>query len=87
MAPERAGPAYRERTAGRIDAARLKVMADIEACRIIEFAIGQQSGVGGHSGTVEVQLQAEVEIQPQRLIVGFTLRVRHRPCLQVHSTH
>ena len=42
MAPERAGVAeilrcaggaFRERREGRIDAGRLKVMADIEACR------------------------------------------------------
>ena len=36
---------------------------------IIEFATGQQSGVGGDTGTVELQLHLAVEIQPQWLIV------------------
>ena len=44
---------------------------------IIEFAIGQQSGVGRDSGTVELQLQAAVEIQPQNSIFRFTHRVSH----------
>ena len=34
--------------------------------RIIQFAVGQQSGVGGDPAAVEFQLQAAVEIDPQR---------------------
>ncbi len=42
---------------------------------IIEFAIGQQSGVGRNSRTVELQLQAAVKIQPQWPTFGVTRRV------------
>ncbi len=42
---------------------------------IIEFAIGQQSGVGRNSRTVELQFRAAVEIQPQWLTFGITRRV------------
>ncbi len=34
----------------------------------IELAVDQQSGVGGDPGTVELKLQAGVEIEPQRTI-------------------
>ena len=40
----------------------------------IEFAIGQQSGVGRDAGTVELKLQAAVEIDPQWLAFGITRR-------------
>jgi hypothetical protein len=39
---------------------------------VIELAVGQQSGVGGDPGTVELKLQAAVEIEPQRTINRFT---------------
>ena len=54
---------------------------------IIEFSVGKQTCVRRDPGTVELQLQATVENQPQRPVLGFTLRVRHQPCLQVGSTH
>jgi len=31
---------------------------------VIEFAIGKQSSVGGNPGTMKLQLQAAVEIEP-----------------------
>jgi hypothetical protein len=45
---------------------------------VVQFAIGQQSAIGGDHRTVELEPQAAVEIEPQRLGVRFTRRVRHR---------
>ena len=42
---------------------------------IIQFPARQQSSVGRDLGTVELQLQAAVEIQPQWLAFGITRRV------------
>ena len=45
------------------------VASDVrQAEGVIEFAIGEQSGVGGDPGTVELKLQAAVEIEPQRAV-------------------
>ena len=38
---------------------------------VIELAIGQQSGIGGDAGTVELQLEATVEIQPASIGIDF----------------
>ena len=54
---------------------------------VVEFPVGKQTCVRRDPGTVELQLQATVESQPQRLVHGFTLRVRHQPRLQVGPTH
>lgn len=35
---------------------------------IVEFAIGQQSGIGGDPRTMELKLQTAVEIEPQSTI-------------------
>jgi hypothetical protein len=48
-----------------------------EAERVVEFAIGEQSGVGGHDRTEEMKYQSPVEIQPESLAIRFTRRVRH----------
>ena len=45
--------------------------------RVVQFAIGQQSGVGGDAVAVEFQLQAAVEIDPQRAVIRFTRWVFH----------
>ena len=42
---------------------------------IIQFPVRQQSSVGRDLGTVELQPQAAVEIQPQWLAFGITRRV------------
>ena len=39
--------------------------------RVIEFAIGEQSGVGGDPGAMKLELQAAVEFKPQRLVLRF----------------
>ena len=44
---------------------------------VVEFAVGQQSGIGGDPGAMELELQPAVEIEPQRAIDRFTRRVRH----------
>ena len=42
-----------------------------------QFAIRQQSGIGGDRRTAKLEHQAAVEIEPQRTPVRFTRRVRH----------
>ena len=39
---------------------------------VVEFAIGQQSGIGGDPRAMELQLHAAVEIEPERTIDRFT---------------
>ena len=48
-----------------------------QAERVIEFAIGQQPGIGGDARTVELQLEAVVEIEPESIGSGFTRWLRH----------
>jgi hypothetical protein len=51
-----------------------------QAERVIEFAIGQQASIGGDAGTVELQLEAAVEIEPDSIGFGFTRWLcHHRP--------
>jgi hypothetical protein len=45
--------------------------------RVIQFAIGEQAGVRGDLAAVEFQLQAAVEIDPQRPRIRLTHRVGH----------
>ena len=44
---------------------------------VVELAVGQQSGIGGDPGAMELELQPAVEIEPQRALDRFTRRVRH----------
>jgi len=44
---------------------------------IVEFAVRQQSGIGGDAGPMELQLQAAVETEPEGAVACFTRRVRH----------
>ena len=46
-----------------------------QAKGIVKLPIGEQSGVRCDPGTVELQLQATVEIDPQMGVFGFTRRV------------
>ena len=48
-----------------------------QAHRIVQLAIGQQSAIGGDHRTVELEPQAAVEIEPQRLGFRFTRRIRN----------
>ncbi len=48
-----------------------------EAERIVEFAICEQPGVGGHHRTAKLEHQPAVEIEPERPVIQFTHRVRH----------
>jgi hypothetical protein len=43
-----------------------------QAERVVEFAIGQQAGIGGDTRTVELQLEAVVEIEPESIGLRFT---------------
>ena len=48
-----------------------------QAERVIELAIGQQSGIGGDARTVKLQLETAVEIEPEGIGFGFTRWLRH----------
>ena len=48
-----------------------------QAERIVEFAIGQQAGIGSNTRPVELQLEAAAEIETEDIGLGFT-RWRHR---------
>jgi hypothetical protein len=44
---------------------------------IVEFAIRQQTGIGGHDGATKLHHDAAVEIESKDAVFGFTRRVRH----------
>ena len=44
---------------------------------MVEFAIGQQPGIGGEPRTMELKLQAAIEIEPENSITCFTRRALH----------
>jgi ABC-type Fe3+ transport system substrate-binding protein len=54
-----------------------------EAKRIVEFAIGEQTGVRRDDRTAKLQRQPAVEIKPQGIAVRFTRRVRHDVSFQI----
>ena len=58
-----------------------------QAERAIKLAAGRPSGVGGDSATVELELQAAIEIEPKRPVNRFTRRVRHMPRHKMRSRH
>ena len=60
-----AGTAVLEKTPGPI----------AQAKGIVKLPIGEQSGIRCDPGTVKLQLQATVEIDPQMGLSGFTRRV------------
>jgi hypothetical protein len=62
-----AGPCVREAVAGHRG----------QAERVIDFPVGQQSGIRGHDGAAKLEHQTAVEIEPENLIIRFTRRVRH----------
>jgi hypothetical protein len=47
-----------------------------EAEDVVQLAVGEQAGVGGDPGAVELELEATVEGDPQGFF-RFTRRVRH----------
>jgi hypothetical protein len=61
-----AAPAFSERRGGRRG----------QAEGVVQLAVGEQAGVGGDLCSVELELQAAVEGDPQRLF-GFTRRIPH----------
>jgi hypothetical protein len=44
---------------------------------VIEFALGQQSGIRGHHRAAKLKHDAAVKIEPENPILRFTRRVRH----------
>ena len=57
-----------------------------QAQRVVEFAIGKQTGIGGHDRTAKLEHQSAVEIEPERPAVRFTRRVRHDISFQISLT-
>ena len=50
-----------------------------QAQRVVESAIGEQACIGGDTRTVELQLEAVVEIEPESIGLGSTRWLRqHR---------
>ena len=58
-----------------------------QAERVIEFAIGKQTSIGGHDRTAKLQHQAAVKIEPECPIVRFTRRVRHDGSLNARISY
>ncbi|MCW5747396.1 MAG: hypothetical protein KIT36_14505 [Alphaproteobacteria bacterium] len=48
-----------------------------QAERVIEFAICKSSSIGDNAGTVELQLEVAVEIEPQSIGLRFTRWLNH----------
>jgi hypothetical protein len=48
-----------------------------QAKGVVQLTIGEQTAVTGNPGTVELELDATVERDPERRWFGFTRRVRH----------
>jgi hypothetical protein len=67
MAGVLAAPSIRQRPPGEIGQRK----------GVVEFAVGQQTGVGSDPAAVELRPQAAVEIDPQGTIIRFTRWVFH----------
>ena len=57
-----------------------------KAERVVKFAIGKQPSIGGDDRTAKLKRQSAVEIEPERLAVQFTRRVRHDISFQISLT-
>ena len=53
---------------------------------IVQFAVGQQSSVGGDTTAAEFEPQPTVEIKPQEAVIRFTGRVFHDCVLRSPTT-
>jgi hypothetical protein len=58
-----------------------------EADRVVQFSMDQDAGIGGDAAAMKFQLQAAVEIDPQRVIIRFTRWVFHEPTTMTNATH
>jgi hypothetical protein len=58
-----------------------------QAKNIVEFAIREQSSVGGDATAVEFQLQPPIKINPQRAVIRFTRRVFDEPTTMTNATY
>jgi len=54
-----------------------------EAERVVEFTVGEQTGVRGNNRTAKLEHQPAVKIELERLAARFTRRVRHESSLQI----
>jgi hypothetical protein len=54
-----------------------------EAERVVQFAVGEQTGVRRDDRAAKLERQPAVEIEPHGLAVRFTRRVRHESSFQI----
>jgi hypothetical protein len=48
-----------------------------EAERVVEFTVGEQTGVRGNDRTAKREDQPAVKIEPENVLARFTRRIRH----------
>ena len=53
---------------------------------IVKLAIGKQPSIGGDDRTAKLEHQPAVEIEPERLAIRFTRRVRHNISFRISLT-
>ena len=54
-----------------------------EAERVVEFTVGEQTGVRGNNRTAKLEHQPAVKVELERLAARFTRWVRHESSLQI----
>ena len=57
-----------------------------KAERVVEFAVGEQAGIGGDHRSAKLEHQSAVEIEPEKPRIQFTRRVRHDGLIQISIT-
>jgi hypothetical protein len=58
-----------------------------QAEHVIEFAIGQQSGIRGHHRAAKLEHETAVKIEPESPTIRFTRRVRHDRSLNARISY
>jgi hypothetical protein len=54
---------------------------------VVEFAVGKQPSIGGDDRTAKLKGQSAVVIEPERLAIRFTRRVRHDITFRISLTY
>jgi hypothetical protein len=66
---------------------RANCLQSRQAEHVIEFAIGQQSGIGGHHRAAKLEHDAAVKSEPESPTIRFTRRVRHDRSLNARISY
>ena len=69
-----------------IESLQQALAGDRQAKSIVEFAIREQSSVGGDATAMEFQLQPTVKIDPHSAVIRFTRWVFHEPTTMTNAT-